>query len=52
VIPKSVFFMFAIMALTTTYMAVPLLRRAMAYATPAKSLMFSAEKAEEVGVGH
>jgi Kef-type K+ transport system membrane component KefB len=50
VIPKSVFFIFVIMALTTTYMTAPLLRRAMAYATPAKSLMFAAEKAEEINV--
>jgi Kef-type K+ transport system membrane component KefB len=50
VIPKSVFFMFVIMALATTYMAAPLLRHTMAHATPAESLMFAAEKREEIEV--
>lgn len=50
VIPKSVFFMFVVMALVTTYMAAPLLRRALAHAKPAKSLMFVAEKPEELSV--
>ena len=52
VVPKSVFFMFVVMALVTTYMAAPLLRRSLAYANPAKSLMFEAEKTEELSIAN
>ena len=43
---------FVVMALVTTYMAAPLLRRSLAYANPAKSLMFEAEKTEELSIAN
>ncbi len=52
VVPKSVFFMFVVMALVTTYLAAPLLRRSLTYANPAKSLMFEAEKTEELSIAN